>query len=257
VKKVSLIFVLLFSFVVSGQSVITNTYLDVPANEIGKFLQLHKKVVDMSNGESRTINIHWVYRHWYGSNHSIMLADIYPNIEAAVKDDFWGALNANIDKLSSKEKKEMESVVKEWWSYWNNHTDEIRSVDWDNNWIGKENLDLDIPYVFVVGSYNSNAGNQELIDAYLEWNVKPGVENGVMLYGGATSHNIGSGSDVQLWSAYTDISSFAISNGPDAQVNADIAPKFWSLVEGAHNDQIYVHVGHTINKEFNFAGKNN
>ena len=104
---------------------------------------------------------------------------------------------------------------------------------------------------------NSNAGNQELIDAYLEWNVKPGVENGVMLYGGATSHNIGSGSDVQLWSAYTDISSFAISNGPDAQVNADIAPKFWSLVEGAHNDQIYVHVGHTINKEFNFAGKDN
>ena len=78
-----------------------------------------------------------------------------------------------------------------------------------------------------------------------------------MLYGGATSHNIGSGSDVQLWSAYTDISSFAISNGPDAQVNADIAPKFWSLVEGAHNDQIYVHVGHTINKEFNFAGKDN
>ena len=59
-KRVSLIFVLLISFVVSGQSVITNTYLDVPANEIGKFLQLHKKVVDMSNGESRTINIHWV-----------------------------------------------------------------------------------------------------------------------------------------------------------------------------------------------------
>ena len=104
-KKVSLIFVLLISFVVSGQSVITNTYLDVPANEIGKFLQLHKKVVDMSNGESRTINIHWVYRHWYGSDHSIMLADIYPDIEAAVKDDFWGALNANIDKLSMKEKK--------------------------------------------------------------------------------------------------------------------------------------------------------
>ena len=96
--------------------------------------------------------------------------------------DFCVCNSDNLYSVSAFEK----TVVKEWWSYWNNHTDEIRSVDWDNNWIGKENLDLDIPYVFVVGSYNSNAGNQELIDAYLEWNVKPGVENGVMLYGGAT-----------------------------------------------------------------------
>ena len=38
----------------------------------------------------------------------------------------------------------------------------------------------------------------------MEWSVKPGVEKGVMLYGGGTSHFIGSGSDVQLWSAYTE-----------------------------------------------------
>jgi hypothetical protein len=256
-KKVSLLFVLFISFAVSAQSVINNTYLDVPANEISDFLQLHKKVVDMSNGEGRTIGTHWVYRHWYGSDHSIMLADLYPTVEAAVKDDFWSVLNANIEKLSENDKKEMQAVVKKWWSYWNNHTDEIRSINWDNNWIGKENLNLDIPYVFVVGSYNSNAGNQDLIDAYMEWNVKPGVEKGVMLYGGATSHNIGSGSDVQLWSAYTDIAEFAVSNGPNGQVNSEFAPKFWSLVEGAHNDQIYIHAGHTINKEFNFAGKDN
>ena len=111
-KKVSLLFVLFISFAVSAQSVINNTYLDVPANEIGDFLQLHKKVVDMSNGEGRTIGTHWVYRHWYGSDHSIMLADLYPTVGAAVKDDFWSVLNANIEKLSENDKKEMQAVVK-------------------------------------------------------------------------------------------------------------------------------------------------
>ena len=53
-KKVSLLFVLLITYAVSAQSVITNTYLDVPANKIGDFLDLHKKVVDMSNGEFLT-----------------------------------------------------------------------------------------------------------------------------------------------------------------------------------------------------------
>jgi hypothetical protein len=32
--------------------------------------------------------------------------------------------------------------------------------------------------------------------------------------------------------------------------------KFWSMVEGVHQDQIYVHVGHIINGEFNLAGPN-
>ena len=35
----------------------------------------------------------------------------------------------------------------------------------------------------------------------------------------------------------------------------EAAPKFWSLVEGAHSDQIYIHVGHTIEKKFNLAGE--
>ena len=254
-KKINLIMLLLFSIAISAQNVMNNSYLDVPLNKVNDFLELHKKVVDMSNGEGRTIGNHWVYRHWYGNDHSIMLGDIYPSAEAAVKDDFWGVLNKNIDALPDDKKKEMQDVVGKWWAYHNNHTDEMRSVDWEKNWLGKENLDLDIPYVFVVGSYNSNAGNQEIIDAYMEWSVKPGVEKGVMLYGGGTSHFIGSGSDVQLWSAYTNIADFAEANGPNSQRNTEAAPKFWSLVEGAHSDQIYIHVGHTIEKKFNLAGK--
>ena len=254
-KKLNLIMLLLFSITISAQSVISNTYLDVPLNKVNDFLTLHKKVIDMSSSEDRTVNNQWAYRHWYGNDHSIMLADLYSSAEDAVKDDFWGVLNKNIDALSENEKKEMKDVVSKWWAYWNNHTDEMRVVDWEENWIGKENLDLDIPYVFVVGNYNSNAGNKEMIDAYMEWSVKPGVNNGVMLYGGATTHFIGSGSDVQIWSAYTNIAGFAEANGPNSQRNSDAAPKFWSLVEGAHSDQIYIHAGHTIDNKFNLAGK--
>ena len=254
-KNLNLIMLLLFSITISAQSVMSNTYLDVPLNKVNDFLTLHKKVVDMSNGEDRTVGIHWVYRHWYGNDHSIMLADIFPSAEAAIKDDFWAALRKNVDQLPADEKKEMQDVISKWMVYWNNHTDEMRVVDWDKNWLGKKDLDLDIPYVFVVGNYNSNAGNPEMIDAYMDWSVKPGVEKGVMLYGGATTHFIGSGSDVQLWSAYTNIADFAEANGPNSQRNSEAAPKFWSLVEGAHSDQIYIHVGHTIDNKFNFAGK--
>ena len=254
IKKFCILITLLFSITTYSQTVMNNTYLDVPLNQVNDFLELHKKVVDMSDGEQRTIDNHWVYRHWYGNDHSIMLGDLYSSAEAAVNDDFWGALRNNIDQLPENEKKEMQDIVAKWWGYWNNHTDEMRVVDWEKNWKGKETLDLDIPYVFVVGSYNSSAGNQEMIDAYMNWSVNPGVDKGVMLYGGGTSHFIGSGSDVQLWSAYTNIADFAEANGANSQRNADAAPSFWSLVEGAHSDQIYIHVGHTIDKKFNLAG---
>ena len=75
-KKLNLI-MLLFSITISAQSVISNTYLDVPLNKVNDFLTLHKKVIDMSSGESRTVNNQWAYRHWYGNDHSIMLADLY------------------------------------------------------------------------------------------------------------------------------------------------------------------------------------
>lgn len=153
----------------------------------------------------------------------------------------------------------MQETVAKWWGYFNNHTDEVRVVDWQGNWYGKENLDLDNPYVFVVGSYNSSAGNQELIDAYMGWNVKPGVDDGVMWYGGATTHYIGSGSDVQVWAAYKNIADFAVANGPEGVRNSEYAGSFWNLVEGSHSDQIYVHVGNTRNAQgkFNRAGNDN
>ena len=258
-KLLNYLAVMLFAFSVNAQNVINQTYLDVPLNKIGEFVDLHEKVTNASIGEGRTIARSFVYRHWYGSDHSIMICDIYASAEDMVKDDIWTVLGANIEKLPEAEKKEMQETVAKWWGYFNNHTDEVRVVDWQGNWYGKENLDLDNPYVFVVGSYNSSAGNQELIDAYMGWNVKPGVDDGVMWYGGATTHYIGSGSDVQVWAAYKNIADFAIANGPEGVRNSEYAGSFWNLVEGSHSDQIYVHVGNTRNAQgkFNRAGNDN
>ena len=91
-KKFCILITLLFSITTYSQTVMNNTYLDVPLNQVNDFLELHKKVVDMSDGEQRTIDNHWVYRHWYGNDHSIMLGDLYSSAEAAVNDDFWAVL---------------------------------------------------------------------------------------------------------------------------------------------------------------------
>lgn len=257
-KILKTITIMLFALSISAQSVMNVTYLDVPLNKVNDFVTVHEKVVNMATGEGRTTGNHWVYRHWYGSDHSLMLVDIYSDAVNFVKDDFWGVLRTNIDALPEDQKKEMQEAVAKWWGYHNNHTDEVRSVDWEGNWYGKENLNLDIPYVFVIGSYNTSGGNQEMIDAYFDWLVKPGVDDGVMMYGGATTHYIGSGSEVQLWGAYSNINDFAksASEGPN---NSEAAPKFWNLVEGAHSDQIYIHVGNTLGNEgkFNRAGPDN
>ena len=67
-----------------------------------------------------------------------------------------------------------------------------------------------------------------------------------MWYGGATTHYIGSGSDVQVWAAYKNIADFTIANGPEGVRNSEYAGSFWNLVEGSHSDQIYAQVNGQI-----------
>ena len=79
-KKINLIIMLLATVTMSAQQVTEITYLDVPATKIGKFVELHKIITDMSMGEERTLQGQWVYRHWYGSGHSIVIRDIYKSV---------------------------------------------------------------------------------------------------------------------------------------------------------------------------------
>ena len=64
-KLLNYLAVMLFAFSVNAQNVINQTYLDVPLNKIGEFVDLHEKVTNASIGEGRTIARSFVYRHWY------------------------------------------------------------------------------------------------------------------------------------------------------------------------------------------------
>ena len=255
-KKLSLIIMLLATVTMSAQGIMEATYLDVPASKIGRFGQLHKTITDMSMGEERTLQDQWVYRHWYGSGHSIVIYDLYASPEDAVKDDAFAVLGKNYDALSDEEKKEMDAVFEEWWGYFDGHTDEMRSYNPERNHAGKENVDWDTPFVFVVGSYNSvGTAWREMGDAFMDWATRPAVANGLQLGGGYTSHYKGSGYDIQVYSGYKNIMEFAesVSNLPDE--NPEARKKFWSLVDGGHEDQIYIHIGHIVDGKFDLAGK--
>ena len=71
-----------------------STYVDVPLNKVQRFIELHKKVTDLSQGEGRTIQEHWVYRHWYGSGDAILICDEYNSAQYAID----GNLNAACKK---------------------------------------------------------------------------------------------------------------------------------------------------------------
>ena len=254
-KKINLIIMLLATVTMSAQQVTEITYLDVPATKIGKFVELHKTITDMSMGEERTLQGQWVYRHWYGSGHSIVIRDIYKSVEDAVADDLFAVLGKNYEALSDEKKKEMDVVFEEWWSYFDNHTDEMRMSNPEKDFVSKENVNWDIPFVFVVGRYNSSGQWGEMANAFMDWTTRPAVANGLQLGGGATMHYKGSGHEVEFFSGYKNIMEFAesISNLPNE--NPEARKKFWSLVDGAHEDQIYVHVGHIVDGVFDIAGE--
>ena len=139
--------------------------------------------------------------------------------------------------------------------HFENHTDEMRSYNPERNHAGKENVDWDIPFVFVVGSYNSTGSWTEMGDAFMDWATRPAVANGLQLGGGYTGHYKGSGYEVQFYSGYKNIMEFAESISNLSNENPEARKKFWSLVDGGHEDQIYVHVGHIVDGKFDLAGK--
>ena len=50
-----------------------STYVDVPLYNLQRFIQLQKKVTDLSQGEDRTVKGYWIYRHCYGLGAIILI----------------------------------------------------------------------------------------------------------------------------------------------------------------------------------------
>ncbi len=86
---------------------------------------MHKIIFDFSMGEERTLEDSWIYRHWYGSGAAVIIMDIYPSAEAAVKDDFSLPMRRKMENLSKEKQEEMRKVFQEWWSFFDGHWDEL------------------------------------------------------------------------------------------------------------------------------------
>ena len=254
-KKLIFILAVFGSTFINAQSVIETTFVEVPLAEIDNFIELHKKVTDMAQGEGRTIKGHWAYRHWYGSGASIVLYDQFDSKADAINDDFRAVYGANYAKLSEEAQKEMDAVFTEWWAYFDGHTDEMRTINYEKYYVSKDAVDWDIPYVFIVGHYNTSGSIADLADAYMDWQARPLVKEGLQLAGGASAHYKGAGSDAQFFSAFENLVDFATTASGQGSDNTAARDTFWSLVGEGHEDQIYIHVGHLVDGVFDLAGK--
>jgi hypothetical protein len=269
-KTLKLFLVLLFTTSISAQGVVDITYFDLPADKVGEFIRTHKQFMDITLDEDRKIEGQWVYRHWYGSGHAVVVETYFASAEDAVNDNPWDAFSKKWQAASEEKQKrgwskerdnemysieELEALGQKYASFLANHSDEIRSYDWENNFSAKPEVNWDTNFVFVVGSYNTKSGNwNKLGKAYMDWQTRPGVEKGLQLGGGYTTHFSGSGYDVRFFSAYPNLVDFAKSVTTDNVATEGGGSAFWEEVAGAHEDQIYIHVGHIKDGKFDLSG---
>ena len=96
---------------------------------------------------------------------------------------------------------------------------------------------------------------QKMAQAYMDWQTRPNVENGLQLGGGVTYHYKGAGADLAFFAGFKNIQDFATTASAQASDMPEERETFWSMVQGTHADQIYVHVGHLEDGVLNLAGK--
>lgn len=254
-KNLLFMLAVLITFTTSAQSIVEVTYLDMPATKIGRFVELHKEMLETMNGDQRTSKGHWVYRHWYGSGAAIVIYEVYDSAEDCVNDNPLAAFQQNVAKLPEEERAKMAEKFQEWWSHYDGHWDEMRVLDMENFHVTKENVDWDKPFVFVAGQYNAE-NIAEAANAYLDWQIRPGVAEGPIMGGGVSSHFKGAGLDIEVYQSYESLVEFAKHVESGSAGNAEARRTFWSNIQGQHSDQIYLHIGHMENGVFNLAGPN-
>ncbi|MDA8547394.1 hypothetical protein N9K61_01520 [Flavobacteriaceae bacterium] len=257
-KILKTILALFISLTVTAQAetVMNISYLDVPIQKIGRFMELHEQVTNMQLGDKRTLQGQWVMSHYYGSGPSIMVQDNFNNANDALNDDPWVHVREKWQASSEEERKEMGAIVSEYQSFWNGHTDEMRRIDWENNHVYSEEADFNSNFILVIGKYNTSGNQQEMGQAYHDWVTVPAVESGVALAGNFSFHLTGSGPDVMVANAYASMHEFATGLEGATSETSDARRKFWSLVEGDHEDQILIHQGHIIDGKFVRANSN-
>jgi len=274
-KKIFFTFLItVLSFSTYGQDKRTfesATYFnDIAASEVPRFVELHKKFTDMSlMSKNRKITGEWLFRHWYGSGHTFVLYQQYETMDDYHKDTEIASKNimeqingatGDFNVTAEKEKEMLMEERKEYRAFSNGHTDEVRVANEKTGFLTVEDVNFDVPFVMSVGKYNSSGSWSKLGNAFFDWRIKPQVDNGNSIAGGVSYHFMGSGQEVEVWQCYNSLVDFAKSATAQSKEESALQARktFWSLVEGSHEDQIYLHIGN-VNLEkgiFDLAGEN-
>jgi hypothetical protein len=268
-KKLFYTLTLCLTFVLSNaQNTLTYeavTYINnVSSAEVPRFIELHKKFTDMSIGENRKATGEWLFRHWYGSGHTFVMYDQYNTMEDyhADSDIFFQNVNSKIEAIKDeKEKKVIKKDLAEYRAFSDGHTDEIRGAYSKTGFLTVEDVNFDVPFVMVVGRYNSSGSWAKMGNAFFDWRIKPEVDAGNSIAGGVSYHFMGSGPEVEVWQCYNSLIDFATSvtaSTPQDDSAKESSKAFWSLASGNHEDQIYLHIGHVDLEKgvFDLAGAN-
>ena len=240
------------------------TYINnVSSEEVPRFIELHKKFTDMGVGKNRKATGEWLFRHWYGSGHTFVMYDQYNSMEDYHSDSEIFLQNVKNKIEATMDKTEKEALKKDWIEYRafsNGHTDEVRGVYAKTGFLTVDNVNFDVPFVMVVGSYNSSGSWAKMGNAFFDWRIKPAVDAGNSIAGGVSYHFMGSGSEVEVWQCYNSLIDFATSVtslSPQGDAAKESRKTFWSLASGSHEDQIYLHIGHVDLEKgvFDLAGE--
>jgi len=266
--KKSFTILLLFLFTLGGYSQEQRvyescTYLNnVSVSEIPRFIELYKQFTDMSLGDNRTQSSEWLFRHWYGSGHTFVIYSAYDSMKDYHADTDLAKANINAKIKAVNDTVQQKVLMDEWSelaSFWDNHTDEIRVRNTSTGFYAKEDTDFDSPFVMSVGRYNSSGSWGDMGNGFFNWVTVPDVDRNVSLAGGVSYHYMGSGTDLEVWNCYSSLVDFATAVSAKKELS-DTAKEgrkvFWSLADGGHEDQIYLHIGH-VNMEkgvFDLAG---
>ena len=268
-KKFLFTLVLLISFVFANaqnnRTFESAMYInDLSITEVSRFIELHKKFADMGAGDNRKATGDWLFRHWYGSGHTFVIYSQYNSMEdyLADSDIYLANIKAKMDAITDENEKE--AIVKDWTEYRSfsdGHTDEIRAVYPETGFLTVENVNFDIPFVMVVGRYNSSGSWPKMGNAFFNWQIKPSIDSGSAMAGGVSYHFMGSGPEVEVWQCFKSLVDFATattSSAPPSEEAKEASKTFWSLAIGSHEDQIYLHIGHVDYEKgiFDLAGEN-
>jgi len=249
-KKAIILLALLVSGVSISQDIHAITYLDVPRSAAADFIRLHKKFVDFSQGEKRTIKSDWLFAHTFGSNFTFMIVDVYETVADQVADNGLAVMSENIKNMNLSEEEQV-LMSKEFQKYFNlyleGHSDEVRQIiDSENMFYVSEAFDASKKQLLVVNKFNPKwSDRSEFLELWKESSA-PMIERGNIVAVFPTGHYSGTSDNVYVNIWYPSWDAFvaeekAVAAGPLSEMTAS-EKKMWDMA-GDHSDEIMTLVG--------------